>query len=53
MVIPIIVGALETVPQRFRKDIEATGDQRKNRNHLHYRTVKITLTIKRSIGELS
>ena len=33
MVLPIIVSALGTMPKRPGKDIEGTGDLRKNQGH--------------------
>ena len=37
----IIVDAFTTVPKGLKEKTGGIGDQRKNRNHLHYNIIKI------------
>ena len=52
-VIPIIVGALGTVPNRPGKESGRIGNRRTNRSHPNYTIVKIGQNNNKSPGDLS
>ena len=50
--IPVVVGALGTVPKGVEKEPEGIGNQRKDQDHPNYRVVKISLNTQKCSGDL-
>ena len=52
MVIPVVVGALVTVPKSLEERLEWSENQRKSQDHPYHSFVKIGQNTKKSLGAL-
>ena len=50
--IPIVIGALGTVPKGLEKGTERVGNRRTSRNHSNYSIVEIGQNMEESPGDL-